>query len=127
MKNLSTRSKLILLVVVPALPVLALTLYSAFEERALNLAGIALVTILLVLGAWYGTEVFVLRNIRTLLDTARRELDPRGQSRGESPGSAAGFSTGPPVDDIPDASRSRFGADVQPPQCDVAVARATAM
>ena len=72
MKNLSTRNKLILLVVVPALPVLALTLYSAFEERALNLAGIALVTILLVLGAWYGTEVFVLRNIRTLLDTARR-------------------------------------------------------
>ena len=72
MKNLSTRSKLILLVVVPALPVLALTLYSAFEERALNLAGIALATILLLLGAWYGTEVFVLRNIRTLLDTARR-------------------------------------------------------
>ena len=72
MKNLSTRSKLILLVVVPALPVLALTLYSALEERALNLAGIALATILLVLGAWYGTEVFVLRNIRTLLDTARR-------------------------------------------------------
>jgi len=72
MKNLSTRNKLILLVVVPALPVLALTLYSALEERALNLAGIALATILLVLGAWYGTEVFVLRNIRTLLDTARR-------------------------------------------------------
>jgi diguanylate cyclase (GGDEF)-like protein len=72
MKNLSTRSKLILLVVVPALPVLALTLYSAFEERALDLAGIALGTILLLLGAWYGTEVFVLRNIRTLLDTARR-------------------------------------------------------
>jgi diguanylate cyclase (GGDEF)-like protein len=72
MKNLSTRSKLILLVVVSALPALALTLYSAFEERALNLAGIALATILLLLGAWYGTEVFVLRNIRTLLDTARR-------------------------------------------------------
>src|SRR6266581_648658 len=72
MKNLSTRSKLILLVVVPALPALALTLYSAFEERAPNLAGIALATILLLLGAWYGTEVFVLRNIRTLLDTARR-------------------------------------------------------
>ena len=72
MKNLSTRNKLILLVVAPALPVLALTLYSALEERALNLAGIALATILLVLGAWYGTEVFVLRNIRTLLDTARR-------------------------------------------------------
>src|SRR5256714_6430076 len=72
MKNLSTRSKLILLVVVPALPVLALTLYSALEERALKLAGIALATILLLLGAWYGTEVFVLRNIRTLLDTARR-------------------------------------------------------
>src|SRR3989442_7786939 len=72
MKNLSTRSKLILLVVVSALPALAFTLYSAFEERALNLAGIALATILLLLGAWYGTEVFVLRNIRTLLDTARR-------------------------------------------------------
>src|SRR5258705_13246192 len=72
MKNLSARNKLILLVVVPALPGLALTLYSAFEERALNLAGIALATILLLLGAWYGTEVFVLRNIRTLLDTARR-------------------------------------------------------
>jgi len=72
MKNLSTRSKLILLVVVSALPALALTLYSAFEERALDLAGIALATILLLLGAWYGTEVFVLRNIRTLLDTARR-------------------------------------------------------
>src|SRR5437879_2392068 len=72
MKNLSTRSKLILLVVVSALPALALTLYSAVEERALNLAGIALATILLLLGAWYGTEVFVLRNIRTLLDTARR-------------------------------------------------------
>ena len=69
MKNLSTRNKLILLVVVPALPALALTLYSAFEERALNLA---VATILLLLGAWYGTEVFVLRNIRTLLDTARR-------------------------------------------------------
>jgi diguanylate cyclase (GGDEF)-like protein len=69
MKNLSTRSKLILLVVVSALPALALTLYSAFEERALNLA---VATILLLLGAWYGTEVFVLRNIRTLLDTARR-------------------------------------------------------
>jgi len=72
MKNSSTRSKLILLVVVSALPALALTLYSALEERALNLAGIALATILLLLGAWYGTEVFVLRNIRTLLDTARR-------------------------------------------------------
>ena len=72
MKNLSTRNKLILLVVVPALPALALTLYSAFEERALNLAGIGLATILLLLGAWYGTEVFILRNIRTLLDTARR-------------------------------------------------------
>jgi len=72
MKNLSTRSKLILLVVVSALPALALTLYSAFEERALDLAGIALATLLLLLGAWYGTEVFVLRNIRTLLDTARR-------------------------------------------------------
>jgi len=72
MKNLSTRSKLILLVVVSALPALALTLYSAVEERALDLAGIALATILLLLGAWYGTEVFVLRNIRTLLDTARR-------------------------------------------------------
>jgi diguanylate cyclase (GGDEF)-like protein len=72
MKNLSTRSKLILLVVVSALPALALTLYSAFEERALDLAGIALATILLLLGAWYGTELFVLRNIRTLLDTARR-------------------------------------------------------
>jgi diguanylate cyclase (GGDEF)-like protein len=72
MKNLSTRSKLILLVVVSALPALALTLYSAFEERALNLAGIALATILLLIGAWYGTEVFVLRSIRTLLDTARR-------------------------------------------------------
>jgi len=72
MTNLSMRSKLILLVVVPALPVLALALYSAFEERALNLAGIALAAILLLLGAWYGTEFFVLRNIRTLLDTARR-------------------------------------------------------
>src|SRR5258706_972461 len=72
MKNLSTRSKLVLIVVVSALPALALTLYSAFEERALNLAGIALATILLLLGVWYGTEVFVLRNIRTLLDTARR-------------------------------------------------------
>ena len=72
MKNLGTRSKLILLVVVSALPALALTLYSALEERALNLTGIALATILLLLGAWYGTEVFVLRNIRTLLDTARR-------------------------------------------------------
>jgi len=72
MKNLSTRNKLILLVVVSALPALALTLYSAFEERALNLAGVALAAILLLLGAWYGTEVFVLRNIRTLLDTARR-------------------------------------------------------
>src|SRR5947208_13720543 len=71
MKNLSTRSKLILLVVVPALPVLALTLYSALEERALNLAGIALATILLLLGAGYGTEVLALRNISTLLDTAR--------------------------------------------------------
>ncbi|HMH19367.1 MAG TPA: diguanylate cyclase [Burkholderiales bacterium] len=37
-----------------------------------NLVGIALATILLLLGAWYGTEVFVLRNIRTLLGTARR-------------------------------------------------------
>lgn len=72
MKNLSTRSKLILLVVVPALPGLALALYSAVEERALNLAGIALGTILLLLGAWYGAEAFVLRNIRTLLDAARR-------------------------------------------------------
>src|SRR5207245_1921675 len=59
-------------VVGPVLPVLAATPCSAFEVRALNLAGIALATILLVLGAWYGTEVFVLRNIRTLLDTARR-------------------------------------------------------
>ncbi len=34
MKNLSTRSRLILLVVVSALPALVLTAYSAFEERA---------------------------------------------------------------------------------------------
>src|SRR5258705_2441541 len=72
MKNLSARNKLILLVVVPALAALALTLYSAFEERALSLAGIVLAAILLLLGAWYGTEVFVLRNIRTFPDRARR-------------------------------------------------------
>jgi len=37
-----------------------------------NLAGIAVATMLLLLGAWYGTEFFVLRSIRTLLDAAKR-------------------------------------------------------
>ena len=37
-----------------------------------NLVGIAAATLLLLLGAWYGTELFLLRNIRALLDAAKR-------------------------------------------------------
>jgi len=40
-------------------------------SRAISWA-FALATLLLVLGAWYGTELFVLRSIRALLDAARR-------------------------------------------------------
>jgi len=53
---------------------LPLSVIFADANRALtrNLVGIALATLLLVLGAWYGTELFVLRSIRALLDAARR-------------------------------------------------------
>jgi len=46
----------------------------ADANRALarNLAGLAIATVLLLLGAWYGTELFVLRSVRTLLDAAKR-------------------------------------------------------
>ena len=44
----------------------------ANKALARNLAGIVVATLLLLLVAWYGTEQFVLRHIRTLLDTARR-------------------------------------------------------
>jgi len=52
---------------------LPLSVIFADANRALtrNLVGIAVATLLLVLGAWYGTELFVLRSIRTLLDAAR--------------------------------------------------------
>ena len=53
---------------------LPLSVIFADANRALtrNLVGIAVATLLLLLGAWYGTELFVLRSIRTLLDAARR-------------------------------------------------------
>jgi diguanylate cyclase (GGDEF)-like protein len=44
----------------------------ANETLIRNLAGIVLATLLLLVGAWYGTEWFVLRNVRLLLDTANR-------------------------------------------------------
>ena len=37
-----------------------------------NLAGVTLVTLLLLIGAWWGAERFFLQNVRTLLDTANR-------------------------------------------------------
>jgi diguanylate cyclase (GGDEF)-like protein len=37
-----------------------------------DLAGILFATVLLVLGAWYGAEIFVLRKIRVLLGAAKR-------------------------------------------------------
>ena len=53
---------------------LPLSVIFADANRALtrNLVGIVVATLLLVLGAWYGTELFVLRSIRSLLDAARR-------------------------------------------------------
>jgi diguanylate cyclase (GGDEF)-like protein len=53
---------------------LPLSVIFADANRSLtrNLVGIAVATLLLLLGAWYGTELFVLRSIRTLLDAARR-------------------------------------------------------
>jgi diguanylate cyclase (GGDEF)-like protein len=52
---------------------LPLSVIFADANRSLtrNLVGIAVATLLLVLGAWYGTELFVLRSIRSLLDAAR--------------------------------------------------------
>ncbi len=46
----------------------------AAADRAFlrNLAGIALATALLLIAAWYGTEIFVLRKIRLLLNAAGR-------------------------------------------------------
>jgi diguanylate cyclase (GGDEF)-like protein len=37
-----------------------------------TLGGLVAVTMLLLLGGWYGAEIMVLRNLRKLLDTARR-------------------------------------------------------
>lgn len=53
---------------------LPLDLIFAEANRTLarTLAGIAAATLLLLLGAWFGTEFFVYRNIRTLVETARR-------------------------------------------------------
>jgi diguanylate cyclase (GGDEF)-like protein len=53
---------------------LPLSVIFADANRALtrNLVGIVVATLLLVLGAWYGTELFVLRSIRSLLYAARR-------------------------------------------------------
>jgi len=46
----------------------------AEADRALirNLVGITLATVLLLIVAWYGTEIFVLRKVRALLEAARR-------------------------------------------------------
>jgi diguanylate cyclase (GGDEF)-like protein len=46
----------------------------AEADRALirNLVGITLATVLLLIVAWYGTEIFVLRKVRALLGAARR-------------------------------------------------------
>ncbi len=53
---------------------LPLSVIFADANKALlrNLVGIAVVTLLVLLAAWYGTELFVLRSIRTLLDAAKR-------------------------------------------------------
>ncbi len=51
-----------------------MTVIFAEADRALvrNLIGIALSTILLLIAAWYGTEIFVHRKVRTLLNAAGR-------------------------------------------------------
>jgi diguanylate cyclase (GGDEF)-like protein len=53
-----------------------------------NLSGILVATILLLIAAWYGSEVLVLRKIRKLLEVARRvhagDLSARTGLRGES-------------------------------------------
>ena len=47
--------------------------YAAANETLIrSLAGVTLVTLLLLIGAWYGAEHFFLRNVRTLLNTANR-------------------------------------------------------
>jgi diguanylate cyclase (GGDEF)-like protein len=53
---------------------LPLSVIFADANRVLvrNLVGIAIATLLSLLGAWYGTELFVLRNIRALLYAAER-------------------------------------------------------
>lgn len=44
----------------------------ADETLLRNLIGAIVVTLLLLIAAWYGAEFFFLRNVRTLLDTAKR-------------------------------------------------------
>lgn len=61
----------------PALRVLASVplsvVYADANETLLrSLAGVLFVTLLLLVGAWYGAERFFLRNVRTLLGTAKR-------------------------------------------------------
>jgi diguanylate cyclase (GGDEF)-like protein len=50
---------------------LSVILADANHAMRRDLAGILVATVLLMIGAWYGAEVFVLRNIRMLLDAAK--------------------------------------------------------
>ena len=74
LKRLSTRGRILLLVIASALPGIALSVYVVLAQRefAYPLAGIAVVTIVIVLLAWHGAERLVLAPIRVMLETTRR-------------------------------------------------------
>lgn len=74
LERLSTRARILLLVIASALPGIALSGYIALEAQAPAhmLAATAAVTILLVVLAWQGAGRFVLEPIRVMLETTRR-------------------------------------------------------
>ncbi len=66
----------LLALVIPMKVLVSIPMSVVFAEadRALarNLIGIVLATLLLLIAAWYGTGIFVLRKVNVLLDAARR-------------------------------------------------------
>jgi diguanylate cyclase (GGDEF)-like protein len=74
LERLSTRGRILLLVVISAIPGIALSFYVALDYRALTslLAGIAAVTILLVPLAWLGANRLVVAPLQVMLETTRR-------------------------------------------------------
>ena len=80
----------------------------ANAELARDIVGLAAATVLLILGAWYGAEVFVLRSLKKILETARRVRTGDLQARTEfEPGGGEINLIGLEIDDMARALQRR--------------------